>query len=125
MDDFALVELAEALSAGTCKGFTVSLVDGSTPTVGYAVGGDPECPEVKIGNVETLPVGFIAESLRYYAKMARMYGDERMGGWVEDGDLYLDAPTIYVDGEEAERVARERKEKAYFDLATGATHYVS
>lgn len=117
--------LALRLQSGKIFGFTISTVTGETRVDGFAVGGDPECPEVRLSDFAEIPTGLLKMHLDHYVTVARMYGQGTVGGWIHEGDLYLDAPTIYFDGEEAERVARERKEKAYFDLSTLTEHFVN
>lgn len=117
--------LALQLQAGKISGFTISTATGETRTFGYAVGGDPECPEVRLADFANIPSGLLTMHLDHYVNVARLYGQGTVGGWIHEGDLYLDAPTIYFDGEDAERAARERKEKAYFDLSTLTEHFVN
>lgn len=120
-----LPDLATALIDGKVDGFTVNVVFGMTPmTEGFSVGGNPEVPEVRLKDVRNMHHGLLADALEFYARNVRIFGEAIMGGWVHEGDLYLDAPTIYFDGEEAERVSRERKQLAYFDLDTMTEHTV-
>lgn len=117
-------ELAAMIVEGEVSGFTVTS-SGRLVTSGFAVGGNPECAELRLSKVSECPVAMVEQTLDHYTRVARMYGQSIVGGWVFEGDLYLDAPTIYRDGEEAERIARERGEKAYFDLGTLTEHFVS
>ena len=116
-------ELAAMIVEGEVSGFTVT--SSLTPvTQGFSVGGNPECAELRLANVQQMPAALVEETLDFYTRTARMYGQAIVGGLVHEGDLYLDAPTIYVDGDEAERVARERGELAYFDLYSLTEHFV-
>ena len=115
-----LTMLAADLQGGTSTGFTVEVATGRDVTSGYSVGGDPVVPEIRVAGVTGLSHSVIHGALKFYADLAAFHGRETMGGWVHEGDLYLDAPTIYSDGDEAGAVARERGELAYFHLDTMA-----
>src|SRR5699024_6039881 len=122
-----LTMLAADLRRGTSTGFTVELATGRDVTSGYSVGGDPVVPEVRVAGIAELPESIIHEALKFYADMAALHGRETMGGWVHEGALYLDAPTIYADGDEdaAAESARKRGELAYFHLDTMTEHTVN
>lgn len=117
--------LALRLQAGEISGFSVSTVTGEPRTNGFAVGGDPECPEVRLSNFADMPSGLLTLHLDNYVTAVRMYGQGTVGGWVHEGDLYLDAPTIFFDQEDALSVSRERGELAYFDLDTATEHTIT
>ena len=117
--------LALRLQAGQITGFTISTITGEAVTHGYAVGGDPECPEVRLSDFADIPAGLLTMHLNHYVTVAHMYGQGYVGGWIHEGDLYLDAPSIYLDGEEAERVSRERRQLAYFDLSAMTEHAIA
>lgn len=42
-----------------------------------------------------------------------------LGGWIEDGYLYLDAVEVISDGELAYQLGVARNQKAIYDLSTG------
>lgn len=117
--------LALGLQSGRESGFTISTVTGDSRTHGFAVGGDPECPEIRVSKFAEISPGLLRMHLDNYVTAARLFGQGTVGGWVHEGDLYLDAPTIFLDQEDAEEAARERGEKAYFDLDTLTEHFVN
>ena len=47
-----------------------------------------------------------------------------LGGWINDGKLYLDISVVYDNEEEAIRMAKENKQLAYFDIANGKEIFV-
>lgn len=108
--------LAHDLVNGEVAGFTVGGHDQQVPTSGFAVGGDPECPEVRVAGVATASVDLVSGFLATYSIAT---GENWMGGWVHEGDLYLDAPTIMIELDDALELARERGELAIFDLENG------
>lgn len=116
--------LALRLQAGEISGFSVSTATGEPRTSGFAVGGDPECPEVRLSSFADMPLGLLAMHLDNYVSAVRMFGQGTVGGWVHEGALYLDAPTIFLDQEDAQSVSRERGELAYFDLDTMTEHAI-
>lgn len=121
-----LATIATDLTERGLTGFTIRLDDQPNDVAGgFSVGGNPLCPEIRIGGVRGLPAHFVAEALRFYTEVATIYGDDQIGGWVHEGDLYIDAPTIYVDGDEAAATARERGELAIFDLNTMTEIFVN
>lgn len=117
--------LALRLQAGQITGFTISTATGDARTSGFAVGGDPECPEVRLSNFADMPSGLLTMHLNNYVDAVQLYGQGTVGGWVHEGALYLDAPTIFFDQEDARSVSRERGELAYFDLDTMTEHTIT
>lgn len=108
--------LAHDIVNGTVAGFTVGEHDQQVPTSGFAVGGDPDCPEVRIASVATASEDLVSGFMATYSIAT---GENWMGGWVHEGDLYLDAPTIMLELDDALRLAGERGELAIFDLENG------
>lgn len=43
---------------------------------------------------------------------------DTFGTWIEEGEVWIEPSEVYTDRAEADRVARERGEIAYFDLDT-------
>lgn len=117
--------LALRLQAGEISGFTVSAATGDARTSGFAVGGDPECPEVRLANFADMPSRLLTMHLNNYVDAVFQYGQGTVGGWVHEGYLYLDAPTIFPDQEDARSVSHERGELAYFDLNTMTEHTIT
>lgn len=109
-------DLAHDIVNGTLTGFTVGEHDQQIPTSGWSVGGDPDCPEVRVANVASAPVDLVSGLMATYSIAT---GENWMGGWVHEGDLYLDAPTIVIERADALRLAGERGELAIFDLESG------
>lgn|SRR5690606_23131016 len=120
-----MLELAMELKSGQVDGFTVSAHTGETVSSGYVVGGDPECREVRLKDFRDIPSDLLVAHLEHYRTVAEMYGRGMVGGWVHEGDLYLDAPSILWDPEEAEALARVRGELAYFNLDTMTEHMIN
>lgn len=123
-----VAEQAAAVLLYGGSGFTYDLTTAG-PVVGhgYAVGGNPECPEQVISDWTELPTWHLIGAIARYAERIMETGGVRLGGWVEetreDGvtgyDLYLDAPTIVMDREAAVALGRERGERAIYDLEEG------
>lgn len=115
---WALSDIRHAIERGKITGFTISAKTGADITGGVSVGGHPSCPEVRIKITGSGPLN---HALHMYAELVRAWGGGVMGGWVHEGYLYLDAPTIVGDRTTGEMLGRERGELAIFDLDTQTT----
>jgi hypothetical protein len=107
-DPFAAA--AEAISAA--GGTTVSTHGKSAPSSGYMV----SLPDLEA----VYPQDQVTEeTLRGYADVYRdELADENrfLGGWVSDGNVYLDVSEHVPDGDEAFRLGHEREQKAVWDF---------
>lgn len=109
--------MASDILDGKSTGFTVSPTTPSPVICGWAVGG--ELPEVRVALTDTCDTTFLAAMLAGYAAMTPVNG--ALGGWVHDGHLYLDCPTIVTTSEaDALALAAERGELAIYNLNEGA-----
>lgn len=113
------LKLAQDIQGGA-DGFTIKPLTETIPTVGYAVGGDPEIPEVRIAGARTAALPVLKTLIDAHLDLCHGWTlDGVAGGWVHEGDLYLDAPTIMWHLDDALRLAKERGELAIFDIANG------
>jgi hypothetical protein len=64
--------------------------------------------------------------VRYHFSMAREYDDvdQYFGVWYALGTVHLDKCTWVETREEAESLARERNEDAYFDVSVAESVYI-
>ncbi len=101
-------------------GFTLS-IDGDTPASGFAVAVYPQAERVIVNPT--------AEDILHYIIdwTAVLYNDTRahLGGWVSDGQVYLDISAVIDDRDEALSLARENNQKAVWDLANSEEIAVS
>lgn len=105
---------------GGADGFTIKPLTEEAPVMGYAVGGDPQIPEVRIAGVRTAPLPVVKTLIDAHLELCHGWTDDGVaGGWVREGDLYLDAPTIMWHLDDALRLAEERGELAIFDIENG------
>lgn len=89
------------------NGGSTFAADGSLVTSGFSVAGI--APAVRI------PVAaFTAEALA--ATIALFAGSATFGTWIEDGEVWIEPTNVLTDAAEADALARERDEIAYFDL---------
>lgn len=102
-------------------GVTIDPISGEQPSVGYVFSEMKErefvtpIEKVTLEDVE----GYIIDNLDV------LQGDELMlGGWVEKGQVFLDASTVLLGKAEALRRARAADQIAIYDLASGETIYV-
>lgn len=65
---------------------------------------------------ETIITGAVWDFIRHHHDGFHMFGT-----WIADGKLYIDH-VIFTTLETATRIAKERGEKAIYNLSTGATH---
>ena len=103
--------------AGRKTGFTISL-DLKQPSEGFAVGGYKRgeivvTPTWNREDKEDIVYAFLDDPLLQENK------DVFVGGWLHEGNCIRDVSQIFTDREEAERVGRDRGEKAIFDLGKG------
>lgn len=74
------------------------------------------------GYEETLSVeDFTSEVLESYVERHKK---DEFGIWIEEGTVYLDIVECHDNASKAMRIAKERNEKAIFDLKELATIYV-
>lgn len=98
----------------------------------YVVGGAGPIKAYAFGNAFLLPEGLPGYIARLVAATfdpdhSPSYGEVFIGGWKdpEDGTVWIEPVSVYADESEADRVARARGEKAYQDLSTNRTVYVT
>jgi hypothetical protein len=99
-------------------GFTYSVVTDTSPTSGYAV--SPYKDREAVIPLENLD----ARRLVNYIKSNRDLlekEDHNLGGWVDDGKVYLDISIVAKTPEDAEAICKEHNQLAYFDLVNMTT----
>ena len=103
--------LARIKAAG---GFTYQPVDDTTPTKGYAL-------SVFRGAEKVFDVESVTEDdiYNYLIEHKDKFEDPgvHVGGWVDDGKVYLDLSIVVEDREKAEKLGIEHDQLAMFDLA--------
>lgn len=99
-------------------GFTYNPVTGEQPTTGFALSIHPE-REQKIDGSKADVVALAEYAAKNWDLLSQP--QNYMGGWhsPDDGQVYLDVSTVVQTAEEAERLAREANQLAYFDLVKG------
>jgi hypothetical protein len=99
-------------------GFTYHAVTGEQPTTGFALSLHPDREAIMDDSQAT-----VVALAQYAAKNWDLLKESGnfMGGWhnPDDGKVYLDVSTVVKTAEEADRLAREAKQIAYFDLVKG------
>ena len=106
-------------------GFTYSTATGYAPTDGYAV----SVPNLESATTLALGTDYLAREIhRYAARHADTLAMDGLylGAWhdSETSTVYLDHTMVTPSMADAERRAVQYQQAAYFDLATGAEHYV-
>lgn len=103
---------------GGHPGFTLTLSGQEVSGIGYAVGGNPECPEksVRLPSITVGDMRRAERAIKIYARRVERKGQRYVGGWRDSGRLYLDSPTILLDREAAIALGRERGERAIYDI---------
>lgn len=101
------------------EGFSVSPRTGESPTGGYMVALE--------GHTHRYPAEILDDPAKLHKAIDDMLMSEResfqgtdmfLGGWVEDGKLWLDPSQNVQDRATAERLGRERDQVGIFDLNT-------
>jgi hypothetical protein len=103
----------------------VFAVGGAGPIKAVALADGPQLGEALAAYIKRL-----VDATGPVSRMGYLDGGERalmLGGWLdpEDGTVWVEPVSLHRSTEEAYDVARVRGEKAYQDLATGTTHYVT
>ena len=103
-------------------GATFNLAMGTAPTSGYVVslkGGSHTPIDETRQSIEQTINQFVAE------KGLELSVDENfLGGWVDDGWLYLDISRVYDEKKKAMLVGIQNNQKAIFNLNDGSTIYL-
>lgn len=104
------------------EGFSVSPRTGESPAGGYMVALE--------GHTHRYPAAILDDPAKLHKAIDDMLMSERksfqghdmfLGGWVEDGKLWLDPSQDVQDRATAERLGRERDQVGIFDLNTFST----
>lgn len=112
----AIVESVWEYSLNNPDGFTVEIPSLNTPTSGLAVG--YYLGQENVGKESLVDVVIHA-----------LENDQFVGGWLdtEDGQYYFDSISIFEDGayDEAQQFAIDNQQRAYYDLKSQTTIYVT
>jgi hypothetical protein len=102
-------------------GFTYNIATDTSPTSGYAVSPYKDRETViPLANINAKRlVNYIMTNRDLLEKE-----DHNLGGWVDEGKVYLDISVVAKTPEAAEAICRERNQLAYFDLANLTTVHV-
>lgn len=114
--DALVVRMADALSVPD-GGFSVDSLTGKDVTGGYAVAIHPDREHQIAGRVDASEISaYVFEHADLLGK-----GGVVVGGWrnPDDGVAYLDVSRVVSTRVEAERLARQHNQLAYWDFAAG------
>lgn len=107
------------------EGATVSVVAKPDPTSGYVVAnGRDETTSDLDGTPDTIARETVARLIGAYVESHRSALAQTgayLGAWVDDGYLVLDVVNVLPERNVALNLARERGERAIFDLSAGET----
>lgn len=96
-------------------GFTVHPQTGEPVTSGYAVGGGNSAGALlKVPVAELTPEKF---DKWLHENRSKFPADAALGGWIDNGDVYIEPSTQVADLNAAQRLGNERGEKAIWDHA--------
>lgn len=103
---------SELVKAAKTEGFSVQLMTGDIPVVGYMVALE--------GHEERVPAdAFTEDRLKRYVRdhFDALTGDARyLGAWLEDGHVYLDVSECVMSRAKALFLGGERKQLAVWDV---------
>jgi len=107
----------ELVEAAKTEGFSVQLVSGDTPVVGYMV--------ALPGHEERIPVeAFTLDRLTRYVKAhadVLLEGDTYLGAWMSDGHVYLDvSENVVTSRADAIELGAARGQLAIWDVVNSA-----
>lgn len=101
-------------------GFTFSVTSHTAPQKGYALSLHKEA-EQTFDAKDLTPKDLVEYTLKHWdlLQLANNY----LGAWhnPEDDRVYLDVSTVLDSAQEAERIGREHRQLAYFDLSQGSS----
>lgn len=105
-------------------GATFNLVTGTSPTTGFVVSEKGFELKLKLfGNAitrEILVNAIVREFIRENGfELNRP--ENFLGGWIDDGELFLDISRVYDNEHDALRVAVENGQKAYYHIDNDKT----
>lgn len=106
------------------RGFTISTSTLASPRSGYVVALPDH--EVEIANVEVFTRRDLQRIVARYVedhRSALAWPNRFLGGWVENGSLFLDVVKIYADPDAALAAGRAARQVAIFHLDTQSTIY--
>ena len=105
-------------------GATFNLVTGTSPTTGFVVSERGFELKLKLFgpviNRDILISAIVREFIRENG-MELNNPENFLGGWIDDGELFLDISRVYDNEHDALRVAVENGQKAYYHIDTDKT----
>lgn len=99
------------------NGFSIDPVSGQAVTSGFAVGAGDQLGKLLKHPVDQLSPDVIAK----YLRENKLPKNTILGGWVDNGHVYIEPSTLVKDRAKAIKLGRERGEKAVGDLAKYAS----
>ncbi|QDF14242.1 hypothetical protein SEA_IAMGROOT_69 [Microbacterium phage IAmGroot] len=105
-----MTTIAAAAAATIANGGATFAADGTPVTEGFAVAGIAEAIRIDVAD---FTAELLAEVITLFAEAGTF------GTWIEDGEVWIEPSEVYTDRAEAERVARQRDEIAFYDLTAG------
>ncbi len=105
-------------------GATFNIVTGTSPTTGFVVSekgfedvtsifGDDVTKQILISSAVSLFIGKNGVELNDPINF--------LGGWIDDGELFLDISRVYDNEHDALRIAVENGQKAYYSIDNDKT----
>lgn len=105
-------------------GATFNLVTGTSPTTGFVVSERGFELKLKLFgpviNRDILISAIVREFIRENG-MELNSPENFLGGWIDDGELFLDISRVYDNEHDALRIAVENGQKAYYHIDTDKT----
>ena len=105
-------------------GATFNLVTGTSPTTGFVVSERGFELKLKLFgpviNRDILISAIVREFIRENG-MELNNPENFLGGWIDDGELFLDISRVYDNEHDALRIAVENGQRAYYHIDTDKT----
>ena len=102
-------------------GFTYQLVSNQSPSDGYMV--SPYKDREMVVDADRLSARTLSRYMRQNADLLTR-GDHYLGGWLDEGKVYLDISVRKRRRADATALAKQHKQLAFFDLKKLETVYV-
>ena len=96
--------------------------NGDVPTIGYAVGGSVEGEQV---SADASPLDMLMALTRVKERLSTIHNaDVVLGIWLDNGTYYVDGSNMVADVKNAQSLAHDRLELAYYDVEGAISHDV-
>ncbi len=106
-------------------GATFNLVTGTSPTTGFVVSerGFEDVTPIFVGDMVTKQIIVSTAVSLFIRKNGFELNDPEnyLGGWIDDGSLFLDISRVYDNEHDALRIAVNNGQKAYYHIDNDKT----